>query len=188
MSYLSLIIALSISVVGCSSASQTKTCGDKGSLLKHQHSVHRAEIALPEYDDSPAYYMLVKNGLAYRYAILVKPDHLVAELRRKIPSKGSRMGALLLGEIQKDLPLSGKTDIHKYGIGNPFFLGAFDVLMANLVGRGEASIVNLGEPEKVKRSLDRIVLAKIQSYGGEHRDICSGNEESILFVTDVIAN
>ena len=188
MKYLSLIIALSLPGIGCSVASQSMTCGDKGSLLKHQHAIDRTEIVLPRYDDAPAYYMLVKNESAFRYAILVKPDNLVAELRRTIAKKNSRMATLLLKEMQKDLPLLGNTDVHKYGINKPFFLGAFDIHMANLIGRGEASIVNLREMEKTRRSIDKIILVKIRSYSGDYRDICNIREESILFVTDVIAD
>ena len=177
-------------VSGCAVASEKAVvCGDSGSAAEGDRSVHRARIFLKPYTGSHSYYLLVNEKRpSFHYAILVTPQDVIEDLKKRISLNGHRMYSVLLAEIEKDLPLRQNVDINKYGISDPRFVGYFDSIFANLVGQGKASILDLWELDEATRSVNEVLLTSIESPGGKYRAICNLQEESILFVTDVIAN
>lgn len=163
-------------------------CGDHGSILKSKHSNIITTAKLPKKPESPSLYMFVGESYRYHhYVVYIKPEYLIAELKRKIEIDSYRDDEAFLEALEKDLPLKNDTDIYKYGLINPLLMEAPSKHVVSLLGKGQASLIDLWNFVP-NTAVTEVKVSNMESIGGKFRDICELNGNSIIHVTDAIYN
>ena len=184
-----LIIFLVFFVTGCAyKKPDDHSCGYNVYYKNTKIEIKTISVDLLARPKEPSFYLFAGETKPYHhYAILLKPEAVLAELELFSKSNGgSKWTDSLLEKIRADLPLKENTDIEKYGLFGYPFMGVQKTLALNLIQKNQASIVDFWRIESSEeisgKELKSAVFARIgySAEDPEARAVCEVSGESIL--------
>lgn len=181
-SILVLVVPLLV-VSGCaSSRGNPAVCGDHGTLLSTTTHVSTT-VTLKPRPREPALYLISGH-----YLILMRPNDVVSVLESRVAQLiHAPEDQILLAAIKAKLPITDDTDLLKFSFTNRRLFERPAYITADLLKAGAASVVDLWGDAEEGTNLSSIVEMKLEGRG-TWRDFCEPTGQSILFVTDVIAD
>ena len=181
-SFLVLVAPLLV-ISGCASnQGHPAVCGDHGTLLSTTTHVSTSVTLKPRPRD-PALYLISDH-----FQILMRPIDVVSLLESRVAQPiHAREDQVLLAAIKAKLPITDDTDLLKFSFTSVRLFERPEFIAADLLKAGAASVVDLWGDADEGTILSSIVEMKLEGEG-TWRDFCEPTGQSILFVTDTIAN
>lgn len=148
-------------------------CSDSKAISTAKLS--RKTVSLQERPQTPVFYV---NENDKGFSILMRPEVVLAHLKKSVEKYNGRADRALLQEVEKDMPLDQPVDLYKYGVSDSSLLSRAEFIVGALLESGQASVIDLWDSE---HSLNEVSVVDIK-YWGHAQEFCMPEGRSIFLV------
>jgi hypothetical protein len=121
------------------------------------------------------------------YAILVEPATWIRRLKEQVDRAGDLSDARLPNDIRSGTRSTQPNDLFALVLKDPLYFTRIELLLANVLQNGEASVVDAFElPGESRRFVSSTVLTTIHEQSYKGREFCTPNGDLLLRITDQI--
>jgi hypothetical protein len=112
-------------------------------------------------------------------------EHVIGKLEKS--DWHTKWDDLAATRLRRDQPLLQDTDLRSYGLAQHTFRGIPELIAASLLVEGKATVLDLWEIVKAE-ALSEALVSHIELGGSRFTEVCLLSGESILRVTNLIAD